>query len=631
MIRKMTRGTFLLPLLFTAFFTLSIAVGAQSNSASIRVSPPEVQQFPALTLYATVRNEQGFHIPNLNSRSFLALEDDNPIPILSASEITPGTRQIIVINTTRGLRGRDALGFTRYDYVREGLLDWWADEETARVGIDDLSLFSAEGSLVTHSSSSAALAAALDSFEPEFIEEDNGFDLLQEALDYTTDPSPRMGMANQIIFITPLIRTPQELPLPNTIARANASNTVINTILVGPEELLDFGESAELQLLADSTGGQFSLFDPVLGFAELENRVLSQRSVYELTFNSQAQVSGIHALQVQLVAPNQEALSPVQEYTIEIEPPSVAFIQPPETIQRQSEDTTLTIEELPPTSMDLEVLINFPDDHERQIVSSEWIIDGQTVLIDREAPFNSYTWNLSPILMSGRHTLQVVIRDSLGLEGSSIIVPVTVDVILPPSGLSALRPNLGTLLTAFGVITAVGLAIIAVARIGRRRSRGPAPNAVRPGQRAETRQRASLQSRAKISGVEATLEPQDAIGVRIRLTGSDMVLGRDPSLAAIPLEDPSVNGLHARVIRLASGEYQLRDQGSIAGSWVNYSEVNEGGVVLRHGDLVHIGLLAFRFLLHKTPPQREIRIRQPNENSSEESLVLQKDGESGQT
>jgi predicted component of type VI protein secretion system len=67
--------------------------------------------------------------------------------------------------------------------------------------------------------------------------------------------------------------------------------------------------------------------------------------------------------------------------------------------------------------------------------------------------------------------------------------------------------------------------------------------------------------------------------------------------------------LHARLIRLAAGHYQLRDQGSVAGTWVNYQQVPEEGQILKHGDLIHIGRSAFRFRLAEAPPEPEIRLR----------------------
>jgi len=86
----------------------------------------------------------------------------------------------------------------------------------------------------------------------------------------------------------------------------------------------------------------------------------------------------------------------------------------------------------------------------------------------------------------------------------------------------------------------------------------------------------------------------------ISITASEITFGLDPSLASFVLDDPSVEGLHARLVRQEDGSFLLSDQGSVAGTWVNYAEVPAEGQVLQHGDLIHFGRVGFRFTL-RTP------------------------------
>jgi hypothetical protein len=41
------------------------------------------------------------------------------------------------------------------------------------------------------------------------------------------------------------------------------------------------------------------------------------------------------------------------------------------------------------------------------------------------------------------------------------------------------------------------------------------------------------------------------------------------------------------------------DEGSIAGTWINYAPVSRQGLCLQHGDLVHIGRVGFRYTQRK--------------------------------
>jgi pSer/pThr/pTyr-binding forkhead associated (FHA) protein len=69
-----------------------------------------------------------------------------------------------------------------------------------------------------------------------------------------------------------------------------------------------------------------------------------------------------------------------------------------------------------------------------------------------------------------------------------------------------------------------------------------------------------------------------------------------------------VSGLHAQITRVAGGGYLIRDQGSVAGTWVNYEPVPAAGRSLEHGDLIHVGRVGLRFRLAAAPEPRRVRV-----------------------
>ncbi len=85
----------------------------------------------------------------------------------------------------------------------------------------------------------------------------------------------------------------------------------------------------------------------------------------------------------------------------------------------------------------------------------------------------------------------------------------------------------------------------------------------------------------------------------VPITTTETTLGSDPNLATLVLDDPTVEGLHSRLIQGENGSFRLTDEGSIAGTWINYSPVSREGAALEHGDLVHIGRVGFRFSLRQ--------------------------------
>ena len=83
----------------------------------------------------------------------------------------------------------------------------------------------------------------------------------------------------------------------------------------------------------------------------------------------------------------------------------------------------------------------------------------------------------------------------------------------------------------------------------------------------------------------------------ILINRDEITIGSDPKQSMYTLKEPSVNGIHTRLTRSGADDFILADAGSIAGTWVNYAPASSKGVHLKHGDLIHIGRVAFRFEL----------------------------------
>jgi hypothetical protein len=96
-----------------------------------------------------------------------------------------------------------------------------------------------------------------------------------------------------------------------------------------------------------------------------------------------------------------------------------------------------------------------------------------------------------------------------------------------------------------------------------------------------------------------------AAGPPVSISASELTLGRDPSQATLVLDDPSVDALHARLSRSEAGSFRIMDQGSIAGTWVNYAPVPPNGITLEHGDLVHLGRVCLRYTLRQPSHARK--------------------------
>ncbi len=382
----------------------------------------------------------------------------------------------------------------------------------------------------------------------------------------------------------------------------------MHVVLLGPATALDLPAAASLRLLAQSTGGVFMLLEPGGSLSDLMTRITGQRTQYELTYTSPARSSGMHSLQAQVTRDEMNLTSSRSLYTLDLQPPEVVFVSPPAQIVRQPDGGATRVEDLNPTSWPLEVLVTFPDGHARNLVRSQLLMDGRTVAEATQPPFDHFLWDLRGVSQTGTHLLAVAVEDQQGLRGVSTSTSVSVEVVSLTRGLVGLQPAIAPFLAAI-VLLMAGITVAALYTSGRRTLRAlpQAPASQRVSPRPILR-RARLQRIEESHRTEAFLLWEESSAEPIPLVGVDLILGRDAALASVVLDDPSVSALHARLIRQADGGYVLKDQGSIAGTYVNFERLLDAGQRLQHGDRVHIGRLALRFRLAEPPPPRTVSV-----------------------
>jgi hypothetical protein len=601
--------TFMLVLVFL----LQNTIASAQDTVNLYLSEPIIESFPQVKMFLQVHDEIGQPINDIPINAFSILEDNQAAVDVAVAQVEVGTRLVYAINTSPALRIRDTLGRSRFDLVRTALLAWFALPEHATMALDEYSLITSEGMQLETSSASADIASLLANLETPF-ELEGDYELLFRALDVTNEPARIVGMPSYIFFITPLLRPSLDIPLESIISRARASQTSIYPILVGPPDIVEQSEVESFELLATETGGVLTFFDPDQGLLELAQKMIELRTQYQFTYRSLATTSGPHEINIQLSSDGIEAVSQPRSFILELLEPEITLLNLPPNIQRKSDDPSTALESIPPTFQDVEFVVEFPDNYPRPIVQSQLLVDGEIIEQKLQEPFSPLTWDLRNVLNDSTASVQVTVMDSLGYQSTSPISEISLKVELPPRGLAAVRPALSSLLIALGVLLG-GVALAALLLTMGRRSSSLSPStpstaAVQPTPIPKTRQELPDEP------IEAYLYPlkgdQDSPGT-IYLTGTEISIGRDPNFAAVPIDDLSVEGLHARIIRQVDGSYILRDQGSKAGTWIQYHQIPTAGQKLSHGDIVHFGRSGYRFVFDKPPPEKEIRITRTSE------------------
>jgi tryptophanyl-tRNA synthetase len=83
-----------------------------------------------------------------------------------------------------------------------------------------------------------------------------------------------------------------------------------------------------------------------------------------------------------------------------------------------------------------------------------------------------------------------------------------------------------------------------------------------------------------------------------QIVADQIAIGCDPNQTALTLDEPALEPVHTRLVR--EGEkLRVLDGNTTAGTWVNYERIPPQGVLLEHGDLLHIGRVGFRFALRE--------------------------------
>jgi pSer/pThr/pTyr-binding forkhead associated (FHA) protein len=506
--------------------------------------------------------------------------------------------------------------------------------------------------LAAHSSVVGDVAGAVMSYTTEFAGIANHIPFANQALDFAADATLRPGMRRYVVFISSgFASAGDETALADLVARANASRIPIHTVYVGPPDLDGqlAVEAQRLKKLAELTGGAFVVFDQPASLDPLLQRLADQRAQYILSYRSTLAVTGQHSLFARVTLPGGAALtSGVSAFPLRVELPTIALQNVPATIQRLAQQPGADPQTIAPTAYAVQFKAEFPDGHTRTLTEVQLIADGQVADTQRLAPIETLTWPLASYAESGTHALQLRATDELGLVAESEVLTVTVTVEIPP--LTVAQRAAGVPVWAVGL--AGGLLAIGLASAGglwfvrrRRAASAPAPTAdlrktqpLTPLSKRRATPRLPLPqlhlparraAQPKQTG-KAYLEVVEPGGggsrADIELFGETVRLGREPSLAQIVFPDRSVSRLHARIAETSPGVFQIFDEGSTSGTWVNLTQIPVAtGCELKSGDLINLGRVQLRFKrrdgsppaapdgARPTPPQLPAGVTGPTE------------------
>ncbi|MDO9546341.1 MAG: FHA domain-containing protein [Pelolinea sp.] len=596
--------------------SFSLPVLAQGGF-SIILYPPEIDQFPKVTLFVDAYDAQHKFIPGLDLNSFIVLEDGFEIPVNETLLLEPGLHTIVALNLGATLSNRaNATVPTRFETVVFDLASWLNGLDSAAA--NQYSLTSNEGILVEKLQEKDAFTFQIQNYKPNLFNFEPDLASLSLALDIAAKPNLISNSKQSILYITPL---PLDKDLPALTAmqaRALEARVPINIWLMAPDTAINSPAAAVLNQLAASTGGKFLLYPEQIAAPDPEEYLGVLRSVYRLRYTSSLSKSGAHTVRVRVTYGDQEAASPEVPFSIDLNLPSAVFIELPNEINRKYINTG-NGRKLQPGIVTLQAEVVFPDGYSRQLEATRLYVDGELISENTNEPFNFFGWPLGDYTFSGEHLVSVEVQDILGFRNISVprVVMVNVESLYPAWLTAFFKFFNGGGWILFAVI-GLGGTIFAGERVRRRielRAHMP-PDEIAsgppvdpllqsvPGLTSDEPVGTSYTYSAPAAGEHEPSPYLKQVGKaplsverNFDISDGEHIIGSDPQSASILLEHPSVNQRHARLQKNPAGSVAIADLRSDTGTWVNYTPISTSGIVLKDGDLVKIGDFTFRYYL----------------------------------
>ena len=629
-VRKRFQWLFVLVL---AAAWITPAASAQAELRAI-IGSLNTEEFPRITTYLDVRGPQGYFVPGLASEAVTVYEDDQPLPA-TITEVRTGAQAVFVFGggDSFNIRTVEAAA-SRFQLIQNWLVDW--AETGAESGLDDLGLIAPQGVLVSHERDPLVWSEVLRGY---VMETSGGTSLesLSAAIDLAMEATPQEGMGRAVVFLSDILTESQLDVFQGLIERAESGGVRVNIGLISYEGLFTSDMAQVMQAGAQQTGGQFFTFSNNQELPDLNMLLESSRRSYSLEFRSGVSTAGAHTVYLVVDTEVGEVRSQTVSYESALLSPMPVFISPPTQVVRaipQGEDEDLS--NLAPTDLQLSVLVEFQDSIQREIVYSALYVNGELAAENSVPPFDVFTLDLTPYQASEMLLVRAEATDELGMTGSSVDISIEVTVQQPKAGLFSTWGRNASLITA-GVVVLSGSVLLLVLvlagrlrprQIGQRRRKRsteldpvtqpvafedqttrPKPQSSTERQSRRFAARLPWQQRPRTTPfaylVQVDEDGQVKPETEYPITSSELTFGSDPAASVLTLKDPAVEPVHTRIWRDDKGEFWVADQGSVAGTWVNYAPVSGSGSRLEHGDLLHVAKTGYRFTLSRPTRPRQ--------------------------
>lgn len=621
-LRKFLPKILLICVLLIVFGGSSVLL-AQENTW-MGITSIDSSEFPTVQLNLIASDGTGQRLTDLTG---LEISEDNlAISDYTIEEVPVGIELTFVIDANVNIQARDdETNLTRLEKVRDNIITF-AQQYMDDTQLDRVSIVvpgDASGTIVLDDSPFPnAVINEINFYEPSLPNTTPLNEMMTLALENAGE-NHEEGRYQAIILFSDAGQIDQQLDTAAVVTRAQELNLSIFGVILGA--LADANEIANMTALTDPTRGTYVHMGE-LGVAEpIYAQIQGQRAQYQIQYQSQANTSGDH-----IVTTSLNGATANSQFELELAPPATSLaIDNSQPIRRVLPSPEAALSAAEPTVQPIAALIEWPDGHPRSIASASLVINSvpQPPVPDPQIGADNIImleWDISN-LDEGSYTLSVHLTDALGLESQSDPLPMELIVegraVAPeepevqptavPEEEPAIEPEsllqnlgvVGIILGVLALIVALAVLIFAISVVRRRRPAAvsettsqPAPAEAQQDVEHDATQVLMPAFAANLSAI-AYLEPLENAGDQsdnMPITSANMAIGRDPKLADIRFAHKSVSRLHARIIE-KNGIFQLYDEGSASGTYINYEQISLQPQRLNDNDDIHFGQVHVRF------------------------------------
>ena len=601
---KLIRGDFwgdlLLILLFSLILLPMHPILAQDNTSSIQITSVDNSNFPEIVL-----TYKGFNLSEalpVDPTEIEIIEDGQTIVPTSLEEQYQGVHFAVALNPDSSLtiRGGDSQPYNLA--MIKALKTAGPEPENARN--NRYSFFSNPEVSLVETEEYAAWAANFDDFEtiPQSLSSSlSSLELAVSALEHSG-----LDMDTVLVYITPYLDYRLLPEFYELVERAGKLGVETRVWIVMSPRVVGSSYELEMQTALNSRGGTLTPLTGTETVPDPRDYMQGKGRSFTAHYQSKIRTSGEYQLQIRADLEESPTLQSIPAtLTLDIQPTKLSFINLPNTLEiLYNNDGSFQPAQLP-----LEVLIEFPDGYPRSILDSTLFVNGERVSSNTMPPYGSFVLNLADYVDSTELRLEVRLQDEFGLQGRTPIQTIALDVLKPETDRN------GTWFSSpwlwIGLVLLAGLVAFLIFQMPFPKRKSPEEVKVSEPKIDKMVEKAPLSSPVleKTFGNLTRLDSDQTPSAEKPhlLTKEIILIGRDPSLANLVLDDPSIEPLHAEIHFFADGRIRLTDFNSISGSYVNFKPVGSHGTPLQHADLVHFGTLLFRFnsatRTQSTPPK----------------------------